>query len=126
MEQVQNPYQNMSLEFRYFFVRKMMFVKYSFGYVVFPGGFGTLDELFESLTLSQTGKITQFPVALFGYDYWGRMLDWAKEIMLEEHHCISEEDFDMFIVTDEPEEAANYIIFRAEELGYIKTPTERT
>ncbi|MCE5251735.1 TIGR00730 family Rossman fold protein [bacterium] len=117
-EQDPNPYQNMSLEFRYFFVRKMMFVKYSLGYVIFPGGFGTLDEMFEALTLSQNGKITPFPVVLYGYDYWGRMLDWIKVNMLGEKY-IDRDDLDLFIVTDEVEEAAHYIIFKVKELGLL-------
>ena len=118
-EQDPNPYQNMSLEFRYFFVRKMMFVKYSLGYVIFPGGFGTLDEMFEALTLSQNEKIIHFPIVLYGYDYWGRMLDWIKETMLDQN-CIAEEDLGLFIVTDDVAEAANFIIFKAHEFGFIK------
>ncbi|MBN1290686.1 MAG: TIGR00730 family Rossman fold protein [Candidatus Latescibacteria bacterium] len=119
MEQVPNPYQNLSLEFRYFFVRKLMFVKYSLGYVIFPGGFGTLDEMFEALTLSQNSKINHFPVVLFGYDYWGRMLDWIKETMLGVHY-IDEEDLNLFSVTDDPAEAANFIIYKAQESGFLK------
>ena len=119
MEQDPNPYQNMSLDFRYFFVRKMMFIKYSLGYVIFPGGFGTLDEMFEALTLSQNRKINQFPVVLYGYDYWGRMLDWIRETMLGEVY-IDEADLDLFIVTDDVAEAANFIIFKAKEIGFIK------
>jgi uncharacterized protein (TIGR00730 family) len=117
-EQKPNPYQNISLEFRYFFVRKMMFVKYSLGYVIFPGGFGTLDEMFEALTLSQNEKIIHFPIVLFGYDYWGRMLDWIKETMLGQN-CIAEKDLNLFIVTDDVSEAANFVIFKARELGFI-------
>jgi uncharacterized protein (TIGR00730 family) len=117
-EQTQNPYQNYSLEFRYFFVRKMMFVKYSIGYVIFPGGFGTLDEMFEALTLSQTGKIFHFPIVLFGWEYWGGLLDWVKERMLKEGF-ISSEDMDLFKVTDDPDEASNIIIYKAQELGLI-------
>ncbi len=118
-EQEFNEYQNFSLEFRYFFVRKMMFVKYSIGYIIFPGGFGTLDELFEAMTLTQTGKIKQFPIVLFGWDYWGRMLEWVKDSMLAEEY-ISQEDIDLLTVTDEPEEAANIILYKAHELGYLK------
>ena len=118
-EQKPNPYQNMLLEFRYFFVRKMMFVKYSLGYVIFPGGFGTLDEMFEALTLSQNKKITPFPVVLFGYDYWGMMLDWIKENMLGEKY-IEENDLDLFIITDDTAEAANFINFKIKELGMLK------
>lgn len=117
-EQKPNTYQNMSLEFRYFFVRKMMFVKYSLGYVIFPGGFGTLDEMFEALTLSQNGKIVHFPIVMYGYDYWGRMLDWIKEAMIGQNY-IAEEDLNLFIVTDDVAEAANFVIFKARELGFI-------
>lgn len=119
MEQAPNPFQNMSLEFRYFFVRKLMFVKYSIGYVIFPGGFGTLDELFESLTLSQTGKIRPFPVVMFGWQYWGRMLDWIRDVMLAEGY-IEENDLGLFRVTDDPAEAANIIIYEAQEKGFLK------
>ena len=118
-EQDPNPYQNLSLDFRYFFIRKMMFVKYSIGYIIFPGGFGTLDELFEAITLIQTEKIEHFPLVLFGYDYWGRMIDWIKSAMLEEHY-ISPEDLDLLTITDDPEEAANFIIYKAQEQGFIK------
>ena len=109
----------MSLEFRYFFVRKLMFVKYSLGYVIFPGGFGTLDEMFEALTLSQNRKISRFPVVLFGYDYWGRLLDWIKESMLGEDYIVKE-DLDLFTLTDDTSEAANFIIYKARERGLIK------
>ena len=123
-EQVPNPYQNFSLEFRYFFVRKMMFVKYSIGYVIFPGGFGTLDEMFEALTLSQTGKIFHFPVVLFGWEYWGGLIDWIKERMLREG-CVNSGDIDLFKVTDDPDEAANIIISKALELGFIPADPSR-
>lgn len=118
-EQEFNTYQNFSLEFRYFFVRKMMFMKYSIGYIIFPGGFGTLDELFEAMTLTQTGKIKLFPIVLFGLDYWGRMLEWVKESMLAEDY-ISQEDIDLLTVTEDPEEATNIILSKARELGYLK------
>src|SRR5437868_2645276 len=83
-EQKPNPYQTRSLKFKYFFVRKTMFVKYSRAFVIFPGGFGTLDELFESLTLIQTRKIRNFPVVLFGSNYWGGMMEWVKNMLLAE------------------------------------------
>lgn len=123
MEQTPNPYQNMSLEFRYFFVRKLMFVKYSLGYIIFPGGFGTMDELFESLTLSQTEKIQPFPVVMFGWEYWGGMLDWIKQTMLDEEGCISKDDLNLFHVTDDPAEAANIIIYEAQEKGFLPPRT---
>lgn len=116
MEQEPNPYQNLSLEFRYFFVRKMMFVKYSIGYIIFPGGFGTLDEMFEALTLSQNDKIGHFPVVLFGSDYWGVMIDWLRETMLG-HGYIAPGDLDLFKITDDPEEAVNHVVYKAREMG---------
>lgn len=117
-EQVFNKYQNLSLDFRYFFVRKMMFVKYSIGYVIFPGGFGTLDELFEAITLSQTNKIEHFPIVLYGWDYWGSMINWLKETLIPEG-TISAEDLDLVTVTDDPAEAANVIIFKTQEQGFL-------
>ncbi len=96
------------LRFRYFFVRKVMFIRYAQGYVFLPGGFGTLDELFEALTLIQTKKIKAFPIYLMGKAYWLEMLKWIKETMLV-HGCISESDFGMFQITDNPEEVANGI-----------------
>ncbi|HUT63186.1 MAG TPA: TIGR00730 family Rossman fold protein [Anaerolineae bacterium] len=118
-EQAPNIYQNMSLEFRYFFVRKLMFVKYSIGYIIFPGGFGTMDEFFEALSLTQTEKIEHFPIVLFGWDYWGGMIDWLKETMLE-HGNISENDLNLFHIADDPAEAANIIIYEAQEKGFLK------
>src|ERR687890_1478367 len=97
-EQRSNPYQTRSLKFKYFFVRKMMFVKYSLGFVIFPGGFGTFDELFEALTLIQTKKIRNFPVILFGSQYWKGMLDWFRAVVRPEGK-ISEPYLDMFRVT---------------------------
>ncbi len=94
------------LTFRYFFIRKVMFIRYAQGYVFLPGGFGTMDELFEALTLIQTQKIKPFPIYLMGKVYWDKMLDWIKETMIPQG-CISEEDFKMFLVTDDPEEVAN-------------------
>lgn len=105
-----NPYidPKYRLSFRYFFVRKVMFIRYAQGYVFLPGGFGTLDELFEALTLIQTKKIKPFPIYLMGKAYWIEMLKWIEEIMLA-HGCISKEDFGMFQITDDPEEVANGI-----------------
>lgn len=96
------------LNFRYFFVRKVMFIRYAQGYVFLPGGYGTLDELFEALTLIQTKKIKAFPIYLMGKAYWVEMLKWVEETMLV-HGCISKEDLDMFHITDDPEEVANGI-----------------
>ncbi len=104
-EQQLNPYVDLGVEFRYFFVRKNMFVKYARGFVIFPGGLGTLDELFESLTLAQTGKIEHFPIVLFGSKYWNGLLDWMRAVVLA-HGAMGEEDFELMTVTDDPEEAA--------------------
>ena len=104
-EQELNDYVDLGVEFRYFFVRKNMFVKYARGFVIFPGGLGTLDELFESLTLAQTGKIEHFPVVLFGTEYWSGLLDWMRKVVLG-RGAISPEDMDLMSLTDDPEEAA--------------------
>ncbi|MDG1429024.1 MAG: TIGR00730 family Rossman fold protein [Crocinitomicaceae bacterium] len=110
-EQNHNPYidQEHNLEFDYFFVRKVMFVKYAQGFVVLPGGFGTLDELFEALTLIQTNKISKRPVVLIGSEYWGGLIDWIKSAMLEDEANISDKDMDLFGLVDTPEEAFTYI-----------------
>ena len=108
-EQSANPYQTKSLSFKYFFVRKTMFIKYSNAYIIFPGGFGTLDELFEALTLIQTKKIRNFPLVLFGSQYWQGMLQWITSTMLHERY-ISEEDLQLMHLTDSPEDAVDFII----------------
>jgi uncharacterized protein (TIGR00730 family) len=108
-EQKSNPYTNLSVDFRYFFVRKTMFVKYATGFVIFPGGFGTLDELFESLTLVQTHKIHRFPIILFGKSYWSGLLDWIMTTVLDEG-AISREDLNLLIVTDSVEEARDMLV----------------
>ncbi len=107
-EQKGNPYQTRSLTFKYFFVRKTMFVKYSTAFIIFPGGFGTLDELFEALTLIQTRKIRNFPVILFGTAYWRGMMDWLKGIMMEEGKII-ESDLNLLYLTDSPAEVAEIV-----------------
>jgi len=107
-EQRPNAYQTLSLTFKYFFVRKMMFVKYSLAFVIFPGGFGTLDELFEALTLIQTRKIRNFPIVLVGKSYWSGMLAWLREVMLAEGK-ISEHDMEMFHITDSPAEVVEIV-----------------
>ncbi len=109
MEQHENPYLNISVNFRYFFVRKTMFVKYSNGFVIFPGGFGTLDELFESLTLVQTHKINRFPIVLYGTKFWGGLLDWVKSTQLAAG-MISPEDLNLLIVTDSLEEIRDIMV----------------
>jgi uncharacterized protein (TIGR00730 family) len=103
MEQMPNQFQDVRLEFRYFFVRKLMFVKYAVGYVIFPGGFGTMDELFEALTLIQTKKIRGFPVVLVGKGYWDGLISWIRQTMLTEGN-IAPEDLDLMHIVDEPEE----------------------
>lgn len=108
-EQHINPYVDWSLDFRYFFVRKMMLVKYSQGFVIFPGGFGTMDELFESLTLIQTGKIQNFPVVLVGVAYWGGLIQWLKETMLAGGK-IAAPDLNLLMLTDSAQEACDYIV----------------
>jgi uncharacterized protein (TIGR00730 family) len=107
-EQKANPYQTLSLTFKYFFVRKMMFVKYSLAFVIFPGGFGTLDELFEALTLIQTKKIRNFPIVLFGRQYWSGLLDWLRAEVLPGGK-ISEQDMDIFHITDSPAEVVEIV-----------------
>lgn len=108
-EQGLNPYVDIAIDFHYFFVRKTMFVKYAQAFVIFPGGFGTMDELFESLTLIQTGKVQNFPVILFGGKYWEGLLDWLRATMLAEAK-ISAADLDLLLVTDSPEEVRDFIL----------------
>jgi uncharacterized protein (TIGR00730 family) len=113
-EQHENPYADLKIDFRYFFVRKTMFVKYAQAFVIFPGGFGTLDELFESLTLIQTGKIRNFPVVLFDSAYWAPLLDWLKKT-LEGNGNISVGDLDLMKVTDSPQEVVEHVVTRYTE-----------
>jgi uncharacterized protein (TIGR00730 family) len=103
LEQTPNPYTNIKLSFHYFFVRKVMFIKYAVAYIILPGGFGTMDELFESITLIQTHKIRPFPVILVGKAYWKGLFDWIKEVVLKEER-ISAEDLEIFQLIDEPAE----------------------
>ena len=107
-EQEPNPYINRLISFRYFFVRKVMFVKYASAFVIMPGGFGTMDELFESLTLIQTHKINKFPVVLFDVDYWQGLVDWVKNKMLGEKKIFSE-DMNIFKITDDIDEVVRHI-----------------
>ena len=97
------------LNFDYFFVRKVMFVKYAQGFIVLPGGVGPLDELFEAITLIQTGKIARFPIVLVGYSYWQGIIDWIKKTMLESEHNISVEDLELFNIVDTPYEAVDIV-----------------
>jgi uncharacterized protein (TIGR00730 family) len=103
LEQTPNPYTNINLSFHYFFVRKVMFIKYAVAYIILPGGFGTMDELFESITLIQTHKIRPFPVILVGSEYWKGLFDWIKGVVLKGGK-ISPEDLDILQLVDEPEE----------------------
>lgn len=113
-EQGVNEYVDIGIEFRYFFVRKMMFVKYAQAFVIFPGGFGTMDELFEALTLIQTGKVKNFPVILFGSRYWSGLLDWLGSTMLGEHK-IADADLGLLVVTDSPTEVRDLIVQSTQE-----------
>lgn len=108
-EQIPNKFQNLSLHFRYFFCRKVMFLKYAHGFVVLPGGFGTMDEFFESMVLIQTLKQAYFPVICMGSDYWGGLIGWMRDVMLKKHGYISPEDMDVFSLCDEPEQAVKII-----------------
>ena len=113
MEQLPNPYQDISLNFRYFFARKLMFVKYAVAYVIFPGGFGTLDELFEALTLVQTRKIRRFPIILYGSSYWKGMIDWVGQTMLSAG-CVDETDLQMLQVADSTDEIMKVVTCHVE------------
>ena len=108
-EQGLNPYCDISRTFKHFYVRKVMFVKAAEGFVIFPGGFGTMDELYEALTLIQTGKIGTFPVVLFDSDYWAEMLEWVREEMLADG-LVSAADLELLHLTDEPQEAVQRIV----------------
>jgi uncharacterized protein (TIGR00730 family) len=115
-EQGTNRYVELPVDFHYFFVRKMMFVKYAQAFVIFPGGFGTMDELFEALTLIQTGKIQNFPVVLFDADYWDGLLTWLEDKMLGEGK-IARDDIDLLLVTDSPVAVRDYIVKATEDRG---------
>ncbi len=109
-EQKANPYLTHFLNFRYFFVRKVMFVKYARAFIIMPGGFGTMDEFFESMTLIQTEKIPGFPVFLMGTDYWSGLMDWVRDVMLKRERFISPEDPDLWTLTDDPEEVVAKVL----------------
>ena len=114
MEQGLNPYCDIGLTFHHFYARKVMFVKAAEGFVIFPGGFGTQDELWEALTLIQTGKIGNFPVVLFDSDYWAELLDWLRKEMLEDG-LISREDVELLYVTDDPKEVVELVVSRYDQ-----------
>lgn len=113
-EQEGNPFQNISLEFHYFFARKVIFVKYCVGMVCFPGGFGTMDEFFETMTLIQTGKSDAYPVVLFDSKFWTPMIDYMRHTLLEEYQTISPGDLDLFLVTDDVDEAVTHLRTRVD------------
>ena len=108
-EQAPNPYQDIALDFRYFFVRKYLFVKHAAGFVIFPGGFGTLDELFEALTLVQTRKVQAFPIVLVGTAFWSGLIDWMGQRMLSEG-CLTRSELDLIQLVDDAEEAVALIL----------------
>jgi uncharacterized protein (TIGR00730 family) len=108
-EQGMNPFVDVGIEFRYFFVRKTMFVKYARGFVIFPGGFGTMDELFESLTLIQTGKVRNFPVVVFGTEYWEGLMEWLNAVMGAQGK-IGPEDMELIHLTDDPEDVVRHLV----------------
>lgn len=115
VEQHPNKYQDLSLSFRYFFVRKLMFVKYSIAFIIFPGGFGTMDELFEALTLSQTKRIGIFPIILFGKNYWEGLIDWFKSTLIT-NKTISPEDLELISFADEVDETCKILSKYRKEL----------
>jgi uncharacterized protein (TIGR00730 family) len=119
-EQRPNAYQTRSLKFNYFFVRKTMFVKYSTAFLIFPGGYGTLDELFESLTLIQTRKIRNFPVVLFGTKFWGGLLDWVRQVLLMEK-MIADPDLLLLNCTDSPAEAVEIVVRSQDSLSRLRS-----
>lgn len=123
-EQRSNPYQDISLGFRHFFARKYMFVRFAVAYVVMPGGFGTLDELTEALTLIQTRKSRQFPVILVGSTFWAGLIDWLKERLVGEN-MISPEDMDLIQVIDDPDQVVESIFHHYEARGFAPLPGER-
>jgi uncharacterized protein (TIGR00730 family) len=120
-EPIPNPYQTISLKFRYFFIRKLMFIKYAIAFIIMPGGFGTMDELFESLTLVQTDKIDNFPIVLYGRHYWTGLIDWMGAQMVEAG-CIDRNDLKLFQIVDDPMEAAEIVINNTREQGLLNKP----
>lgn len=123
-EQEGNAYQNISIDFHYFFVRKVMFVKYCLGLICFPGGFGTMDEFFETMTLIQTEKTPQYPVVLFDSKFWSPMIHFLRTTMLEEYATISAKDVDLFLLTDDLDEAVDHMRMCVNRsFGELRHPT---
>ena len=123
-EQGMNEYVDLGVNFRYFFARKTMFLKYSDGFVVMPGGMGTLDELFEAVTLVQTGKVSSFPIVLVGSAYWGGLVDWIRGTVLDTG-TISPEDLDLLPVVDTAREAVDYVVDGARRLRAGRVARDR-
>lgn len=121
-EQHSNPYLSVPLSFRYFFVRKVMFVKYATGFIIFPGGYGTMDEFFESITLIQTLKVPPFPVVCIGHEFWDGLVGWMRQTMLSEFKAIDGGDLDFFHVTDDVNEAVKIVRRCYEQECWLKTP----
>ncbi|MCG3138297.1 MAG: hypothetical protein HJJLKODD_02159 [Phycisphaerae bacterium] len=114
-EQVPNPYQNVELHFRYFFCRKVMFVKYASAFVCFPGGFGTMDEYFESMTLIQTQRTEKMPVVLIGRDFWMPLQQVMRDVMCSKYHYIDEKDLDLFLITDDLDQGVEHVMQQVDE-----------
>ncbi|TAE60758.1 MAG: TIGR00730 family Rossman fold protein [Bacteroidetes bacterium] len=119
-EQGSNPFVDISITFRHFFVRKVLLLKYSFAFVVMPGGWGTMDELFETLTLIQTGKIQNFPIVIFGKEYWHNLTELMEDMVVKK--TISPSDLDLVLITDSPEEAVAHIQKAIDQFGLQRTP----
>jgi uncharacterized protein (TIGR00730 family) len=124
MEQRINPYVQITVNFRYFFIRKTMFAKYAEGFVLFPGGFGTLDEVFEALTLIQTEKLNRFPVVMIGHAYWRGLIDWMKDALLSSGK-IEAADLELFRVTDSPQEACQWILEAYQSESWKQLPAKK-
>ncbi|MCG8408352.1 MAG: TIGR00730 family Rossman fold protein [Phycisphaerales bacterium] len=123
-EQEGNPYQNVSIDFHYFFARKVMFVKYCLGLICFPGGFGTMDEFFETMTLIQTEKTPQYPVVLFDSKFWSPLVHYLRTTLLDEYATISAKDLDLFLLTDDLDEAVDHMRMCVNKsLGQLRHPT---
>ncbi len=123
-EQEPNRYHDISLSFRYFFIRKLMFIKYAIAFIIFPGGFGTMDELFEALTLAQTKRIQSFPIILYGSEYWKGLIDWMKNTLVP-HGTIGKEDFALFSLVDTPEEVQFLINEHYRVFGGLRPKAKR-
>jgi uncharacterized protein (TIGR00730 family) len=124
-EQEANKYQTLSMDFHYFFCRKVMFVKYAVAFVCFPGGYGTMDEFFESMTLMQTEKIRRFPVVLIGSNFWGPLTNWLRETMLEHYHNIDPQDIEPFELIDDVDRAVEFIDKAVDRYG-LRSPVTRS